>query len=69
MAKENVIKKIKEAFTAEVVLALILFEGWILFFATYFYLKDFKNAAIFAFSGGLLVFIGSILIPIFGKEE
>ena len=66
---KNVIKKIKEAFTDEVVLSLILFEGWIMFFATYFYLNEFKNAAIFAFSGGLLVFIGSILISIFGKEE
>lgn len=29
---KNIIKKLKEAFTAEVVLALILFEGWILSF-------------------------------------
>jgi hypothetical protein len=38
-------------------------------FATYFYLNELKNAAIFIFSGGLLVFIVCILIPIFGKEE
>jgi hypothetical protein len=69
MAKENVIKKIKEAFTAEVVLSLILFEGWISSFATYFYINELKNAAIFIFSGGLLVFIVCILIPIFGKTD
>lgn len=34
----------------------------------YFYLNEFKNAAILIFSGGLLVFIASILISIFGKE-
>lgn len=65
---KKIIEKFKETFTAEVVLALILFEGWILSFATYLYLNEFKNAAIFIFSGGLLVFIASILISIFGKE-
>ena len=65
---KNIIKKLKEAFTAEVVLVLILFEGWILSCATYFYLNELKNAAIFIFSGGLLVFIASILIAFFYKE-
>lgn len=65
---KKIIEKLEKAFTAEVVLALILFEGWILFYATYFYLKEFKNAAILIFSGGLLVFIASILTPFFYKE-
>ena len=65
---KNIIKKLKEAFTAEVVLVLILFEGWILSSATYFYLNELKNAAIFIFSVGLLVFIASILTAFFYKE-
>jgi hypothetical protein len=65
---KNIIKKLKEAFTAEVVLALILFEGWILSFTTFLYLNEFKNVSILIFSGGLLVFIASILTPFFGKE-
>lgn len=65
---KNIIKKLKEAFTAEVLLVLILFEGWILSFATYLYLNEFKNAAILIFSVGLLVFIASILTPFFYKE-
>ena len=65
---KKIIEKLKEAFTAEVVLALILFEGLILSFTTFLYLNEFKNVSILIFSGGLLVFIASILTPFFGKE-